>query len=461
MHLKGPKNPSDMLENLVKRSVASHFLKGRLPRVVAQDDDLSIEKKAQIETYLKTEFGLGRETDESFHDYVERAHKAVHRKEKPLCWLPGKCASELLKNARGHDPTTRMVQQVTEEFLGIRNEPLDAYIVKTQKGTAGFTLGEPDNSGVIGLRGEMEFDYDRDMDTFSVDVARYLTGRSVEGRCKKSLVKLLMISPIGGKDPKRKLFKNWLSSVYNNHDLTGLHEGIHNIDGNSKPSTTDMIVKEVTEQSFAKKVFGLLPGVRHFRNYRLTKHSVDFESSAFKVSIDAYIEKSFNDVRRNIRDMDSDDARNLYDLEQSFYDMSSTFSKRIIKTAYLQKKKLCGAIQTAASIGVSYGLYALLDQQQVDGVISMGMQGLAYLQLYQVAFKSVDALPKVGLYHLFGQMTNRYVDSWNTILRTQGIVPGFQNMLGKHGKERVRYARSLEGKGSSVSPQYSEAVALD
>lgn len=408
-----------------------------LERLIAQDKFFDPRNVAKIEQEFRARYGIVREPNESIYDLINRADQTLNHKADPLSWL-GLSGNALLQNARAHTETTRRVQRVTAEFLDIEEEPLDAYETSSSKGANGFQISEPDGSGVVFLAKDLEDDFTSDMRRFKSDIAYYLAGKDVERRTISLRIDMIMAS--FGNSPEAVLFKNWLGDVYKNYDYVALHEGIHNIDGNARRSENDAFCEKA--KIVSNRLLRLLPVVGLYFGKWTTAYSVDAECTAFKVGNDAYIEKSFDFLRREYS-MSGESAKKLHDLQHTFYDMASHFTKEIIKKPYLKTKGLGSAVSTVGRIAVAYGLYRFLDVENPDTFLSHASDILGFIWGVTMWSRIANAIPRVKLYEEFEEKIDAYVDAWDKVLRREGIKAGFNNTLGMTCEERVTYANNL------------------
>lgn len=394
---------------------------------------------SEVENWIYKKFGLKKQKGQSREEYLHYMHRVVNKKEKPLSWITGPINELFFGKYKEANIDNERLQRITEEYYGVETEPVDFFVQETSMlKVNGWALGEPDGSGVVVASSKnLEHNYNEDLREFVEDLRVYHSNsEKIEEREKDGMSKLLK-KEFRGK-PEEIMFKNWLSSVYKNFDYVVAHEGAHNLHHNNRPQD----VKKTIDYALSpiRSVLGKIPILRYWNNFGIIKKSVDSESLAFKVSTDAYIEKTFNEVRENEGE---NEFSELESLEDQFYDMSSRFAKKIIKGPYLDKHKLYNMKKAALKVAVAATMYNIFDQDSVDGFWSGLGQGIAYLNLAKAWTILGGSLVREPVRTYFTNKTNQYVDAWNTITKHHGIKRGIQEAIAMDADERVKYAKSL------------------
>ncbi len=414
-------------------TVADHVL-NILSRTGRRLADTAKRPKQLLES-IKKEYGLVPAQGESFSAFEQRVHETLTRKDN--------LETDFTLNAltsRGYKDTTAHVQRIIREYIGINTIPIDAFETAKMEFVAGATYGQRDGSSVV-ITNDLA-----DNRSDLLRLARYgleclIHQRPIRSTSEASSFDRVFTEAGFREDvPIHELYRDLYAGLLKNEEFIRLHEGIHAVHFNNHHYGRrggDALELKTKEQLLGMTVANMIPIWGPFGKARYFLCQLESETLAYKVGLDAYIDRLLDDAAAGVhlRDRGLTPAH-ITAVKEEFRTLNTAFTKAIIKKGYLETavKGYGNATTnyTKAMMEVITGSYFMIHDHIAYKVIG----GLAYLF-------AANNLLKAGLSVYFNNRIDQCVDTLDNLSHKFGSsATAFYETLGKSFKERQRLAQA-------------------
>ena len=401
---------------------------------------------------IKKDYGLVPARNESTEDFEKRAYETIHRKDKSAekkgskMYLGANSIKgfiykflKIMNPGKGMRNITSEVQSITNRYLGIKSESIDAFETENPVFAKGFTYNGNDGASFVVAK-DMKDNRESMVNKAADSLEKIVDGRPVSADISNlNYSRYYIGAGFSNKSDLHNMYCELCDMAFNNETFVRLHEGIHAIHvsntsyGRRKEKQEDNELKSVQ----LKSLLQLTPLIGSIPKAKRLNFSIETETLAYKVGLDEYMDElllNAADVIK-VRHGKIKDEK-LKDIREKFREMNSGFSKIVIREAYL-KNPLTGC-------GTYYDNYKKLLIDSLMGPIlfssdNMFVKSLGAIYLIDAA----DSILDMPMALCLQNKINRTVNTVHALAKKyNGAGKAFNKTLGMSFREMAKDAKS-------------------
>lgn len=378
---------------------------------------------------VKKEYGLVPIKGETFPEFEKRVHETLFNKSDPTQSPTYKSLNRKIKIKQ---EITEEVQRVTEKYLGIKNEPINAYLFEKSEEFNGASYAEKDGSAVV-LIEEGKENNDEIKNMLFDGIIKIAKGEEIELEKSKKKFSLISILSEKPQNAVETLHKNLTKRIIQNKEYIMLHEGIHANHQNNH--STGRRRKGKPMNLYWTTLKYKFPVLNNLILVPRNNFTIETESYSFKSGMDMFYNHLIDDVSAKVKRETgiefSGELANM--LKEEFYQLNTKAAKNIITLGYLLPKK----------IYTPRAHYTLMVADGIIGSSLMGSdswvwQGLGTLYLA----KSASHALRIPLSAHYRNKLKGLVEDLDTLRKAHGSSGKmFYETLGKNAREIKNLAK--------------------
>jgi len=365
---------------------------------------------------VKLKKGFLNKREETTDEFIKRVNLTITQKR-----TPNNNIFYVLMEQKGYlNDCAQEVQEITNKYLGIKTEPLDAFKSKFGKEKfQGATLEEDDGSALMITNDMVNNDYEIEK-SFVSDIANLLNEKPNDYTIKdKSGNSVFEIAGFKNDSEIDKIFCKLYEELINNEEFVKLHEGIHVNHLNNREGFRRR--KQNNFRPLLKRIPQLIPILGVFFKADDIRMSIETESLAYKFGLDAYV---MNLINKTFEDVPKTDIvnENINSIKDEFKKRNSAFSIAMINKMYVEKKM--GNPTTNYGKGLLKTMYAPM-LLTIDHFIP---QGIGYLMM----ISATHSFMKSGLSIYYKNKTKKCIKIVGDFInKYKSTNEAFPEVLGK------------------------------